>query len=170
MMAHTQRGFTMSELTFNEARKMVAVLGDAQAAKGWGGLSAYVLNMYGNPSPEPAEQCMQDLLGDLLHLSDALSLVPGSALIVDDAQDIVDELGDDMDDEDEANEARAGNGWVAFFAYTAEKHLDVKCVNVSASLNSFIADLKQLAAVTGLDFDKINAGAIATHQSELQEP
>lgn len=160
----------MSELILDEARRMVAVIGDAQASAGWSALAAYTQNMYHNAASEPAAQGLQDLLGDLLHLSDALSLEPGSTLTVDDAEALVDDFNDDIDDEDEANEARAGNGWVGFYAYVAEKHGDTQGVNVSASMLSLIADLKQFAIATELNFEQINAGAIATHQSELLEP
>lgn len=160
----------MSELTLDEMRRMVAVLGDAEAARGWSGLSAYTNHMYGNPSLEPAAQGLQDLIGDLMHLSDALSLEPGSTLTFDDAEMRVDDFCDDTEDEDGANEARAGNAWHGLFAYVVEATDDTSGVNVSASLLSFMDDLKQLATATAIDFWKIHADAVATYKEERQSP
>lgn len=160
----------MTELTMKDAGKLIAAQGDESSSNGWVALLAYAKRMYGRVEPEPVAQCMQDLLGDLMHLTDALELEPGSDLSFDDAEDVVFELSEDINDEDEANEARAGNGWVGFSAYVEKNHSDTRGLNASASLLSLVVSLKQFATFTGLDFEQINAGAIATHKSEQQAP
>ncbi|MDC8832831.1 hypothetical protein [Alteromonas gilva] len=53
-----------SEETANEAR----------AGSGWNALMAYASKAYGNVDPEPVEQGIRDLLGDLQHLCNSLGL------------------------------------------------------------------------------------------------
>lgn len=66
------------DLTFGQAKSMASLFSsdyfgqdtanEARASNGYHALSAYVQKAYGNPEPEPVEQGVRDLLGDLQHL------------------------------------------------------------------------------------------------------
>lgn len=74
----------MKDATFGQATAIIGRLSDdfnaedtaneARAKSGWFALAAYVGKAYGNPEPEPVEQGIRDLLGDLQHLCIELDL------------------------------------------------------------------------------------------------
>ena len=72
-----------NEMTIQEAATIVNGLSDdfeseeaneARAGSAWAAYATYVGKQYGSPDAEPVEQGMSDLLGDLMHLCDALEI------------------------------------------------------------------------------------------------
>lgn len=71
-------------ITIGEAKPLMVALSDdhcseetandARAKSGWLALQAYTEKAYGNPAPEPVEQGIRDLLGDLQHTCNHLNL------------------------------------------------------------------------------------------------
>jgi hypothetical protein len=88
------------DITIGEAKLLLDALSDdhcsvetaneARAKSGWLALTAYTNKAYGDPSPEPVEQGIRDLLGDLQHTCNRLGL---------DFDDLIERATDTFSDE-----------------------------------------------------------------------